>query len=225
MFFRYFFKSIGVAQNMTNYKLAIFDLDGTLVHSKPEYRYLVVGNVLRELGKTYTHEKIDSFWFETHRNEVIKREFQIQNPDDFWTTFKKHDSVELRKQYVETYSDVNFIVELKNKGIKTAIVTGAPNHMMNLETNLLGKDNFDCLISANPENGFLPKPDPQGIEFCLSQLGIDRKNAMYIGNGSEDVEAAKNANVFDVHIDRGEHKINIIPSLKINSLYELRRFF
>ena len=44
------------------YKAILFDLDGTLVHTAPEYRYLLVGNIikfLKEIGYVYCKYKED----------------------------------------------------------------------------------------------------------------------------------------------------------------------
>ena len=35
------------------YKLVVFDLDGTLVHTTAEYRYFVVPQTLKDLGKNF----------------------------------------------------------------------------------------------------------------------------------------------------------------------------
>ena len=47
------------------YKAVIFDLDGTLVHTMPEYRYKIVGQTVRDLGAKSSHHLIDKFWFQT----------------------------------------------------------------------------------------------------------------------------------------------------------------
>jgi phosphoglycolate phosphatase-like HAD superfamily hydrolase len=57
----------------------------------------------------------------------------------------------------------------------------------------------------------------------MRQLGVKNTACLYVGNADEDVETAKNAKVFDVLVDRGEHTYpDINPSLRIKSLYELK---
>jgi phosphoglycolate phosphatase-like HAD superfamily hydrolase len=54
-------------------------------------------------------------------------------------------------------------------------------------------------------------------------LRVKNTEAIYIGNGEEDIKTAKNANVLDVLLIRGEYEFqNVNPSIKINSLYDLR---
>ena len=40
---------------------------------------------------------------------------------------------------------------------------------------------------------------------CLKTLAIRPHEAMFVGNSEEDIHAAKEAGVFDILIERGEH--------------------
>ena len=207
------------------YKSVLFDLDGTLVHTLPKYRYLVVPQTLSEFDVVASKANIDRFWFgDPERDVVIKEGFGV-DVELFWKTFRKYDNPQLRKDKSRVYDDVDFIGELREKGYLTGIVTGAPAHIAFPEIELLGENNFDGIILACTSNGFKPKPHPHGLHECLNLLKIKSDEAIYVGNGDEDIEAAKNAGVFDILILRGEHDFcKLEPSLKINSLYELRKF-
>ncbi len=208
------------------YKAVVFDLDGTLVHTSPEYRYKVVFQVLNNLGalpSAFSNHNIDRFWFEAARDEIIKTLFGLE-PELFWKEFQKYDTTELRKQFTRLYDDIDFIKELRKSGYKIGIVTGAPMHIASLEIGMLGHDNFDAVVVAHSSNGFKPKPNPHGLYECLKLLGISKSEAVYVGNVDEDIETAKNAEVFDVLLLRGENEHrNAKPSMVINSLYELRQ--
>lgn len=203
----------------------IFDLDGTLVHTKPQHRYELVGRTLDELGvASYSKEQIDRFWFEGRREEKIKKCFGLE-PEVFWKTYKKYDSNELRERFTEVYDDVDFIGELKKNGYKVSIVTGAPRNILELEIGMVGKEFFDSVVRAQLTDGIHPKPSPHGIEKCLDSLRVSNEKSVYIGNSDEDILAAKGAGVFDVLLDRNEYEFDlekIKPSLVIESLYDLR---
>ncbi len=205
------------------YEAVVFDLDGTLVHTTPEYRYQIVGQILRDLGATASNHDIDRFWFETRRNAIIQEHFCLE-PIQFWETYRKYDTTELRRQFIKLYDDVDFIKELRQNKYKIGIVTGAPMHIASLEIGMLGEGDFDSIIIAQISNGIKPKPYPDGLESCLEILGVDRSKAIYVGNADEDVMTAKNAQVYDVLLVRGEYDFpDINPSLRIHSLYELRK--
>ena len=89
---------------------------------------------------------------------------------------------------------------------------------------MLGEGDFDGVVIAQISNGIQPKPHPHGLESCLELLRVDKSKAVYVGNADEDVATAKNAQVYDVLLVRGEHDFpDVNPSLRIHSLYELRQ--
>ena len=207
------------------FKAIIFDLDGTLVYTSPEYRYRIVSKTLRDFGVIASNKHIDGFWFEARRDEIIRKYFRLE-PEVFWEKYRKYDTTELRKKFTRPYRDVEFIRELKLNGYKIGIVTGAPNHIIDLEIRMIGKENFDAVVRAHISNGINPKPYPHGLERCLNLLKVPWSGAVYVGNSDEDVLAAKNAGVFDVLVDRKEYRFNLKnlrPSMVVDSLYDLEK--
>ena len=204
------------------YKAVIFDLDGTLVDTNKEYRYLVVGRTVEYLNKKTTNDDIDRFWFSGNRDEIIKERFKLE-PVEFWNNFKIFDKAELRIKYTKPYDDIGFIDELRQNGFKTGIVTGAPVHIADLEIGLIGENKFDSIVIAHNHNGYKQKPHPHGLINCLDQLNINNSEAIYVGNADEDIGTAINANVLDVLILRGDYEFpHLRPSKSICSLHELR---
>jgi phosphoglycolate phosphatase-like HAD superfamily hydrolase len=205
-----------------NYKAVIFDMDGTLVHTSPEYRYQIVGRVLEDLNGKHSKEGIDRFWFESRRDEIIQEYFGLE-PSLFWETYRRYDSMELREKFAKPYDDIDFIQELKKAGIKRGIVTGAPVHIASVQISMIGEEYFGGIVVAQSSNGIKPKPHPHGLEECLKILEVKNTEAMYVGNADEDVMTAQNAQVTSVLILRGEHPVvGVSPDIIINSLYDLR---
>lgn len=203
----------------------IFDLDGTLIHTIPQFRYELVGNILKELEIPPAQEEdIDAFWFEHERNKIVREKFGVAH-ELFWPVYHKHDTVPLRRIYSRPYKDVTFLKELKAKGKKIGLFTGAPEHIAELEIGLIGKNLFDEIIIARAINKIKQKPNAEGLILCLNKLKTPPDKALYIGNAEEDVLAAEQAGVSSALIDRGEYPFDHLqPTIALKSLYDLREY-
>jgi phosphoglycolate phosphatase-like HAD superfamily hydrolase len=202
-------------------KSFIFDLDGTLLSVKPEYRYQLLAAVLAEFGKTISKDHIDRFWFMPNRETLL-----IQwglNPDKFWNTFRKHDLPKKRKPYTIVFDDISYLSQLKKAGHKLALFTGSPPAIAEMELGLIDRSVFDAIVIASPLTGITPKPHPMGATECLRLLGSERMDTIYVGNSDEDILTARNAAIYSVLIDRGEHKHTLVPDAIISSLAELQK--
>lgn len=204
-------------------RAVLFDLDGTLVSTKPQYRYLVVGQALDKLGIfDCSRYGIDRLWFENDRDATVV-DLLGADPVKFWEAYKVYDTPELRKQWTEVYADVKPVLGmLKKRGLRLGVVTCAPLRVAPVELAMVGEGYFDAVVFARKERGLEHKPHPAGIEECLRLMQAPNNKAVYVGNAREDVECARNAGVLDVFIDRGEFEFEgLEPSITIKSLYEL----
>ena len=204
-----------------NYKAIIFDLEGTLADTNRECIRYMVGNAFKKFDMNLTNDEVDKFWFD-HNREKYLSDLGI-DIKSFWNVYRDFDKIDLRKKHLKLYGDVDIIPELKQDGYKIGIVTGSPTHVIALASEAMGRNNFDAIIRAQLTSGFKPKPHPESLERCLSIIHVANGDAVYLGNGQEDIDLARNARVHDILIDRGEHElIRETPSMKISSLYELR---
>ena len=91
------------------------------------------------------------------------------------------------------YPQVREVLQaLKGQGVKLAVVTNKEGRYTQvvLEAHALAPT-FDRIISGDT----LPtkKPTPVGINACLTQFGVDRSRALFVGDSSIDVATARNA--------------------------------
>ena len=206
------------------YRGIAFDLDGTLVETSSEYRYSITRQTLDVFRVTATIADIDRFWFESDKDGIIRACFNLE-PDSFWPVYRRRDTGEARIPYTTVYPEViNFLTDIKRAGYKIGIVTSAPDYIALPEIDLIGRDYFDSVILAKRSFGIQPKPHPMGLEKCLRELGVNPADAVYVGNGREDVLMAQTAKVYDVLINRGENIAleGLNPTLVISSLDQLR---
>ena len=185
-------------------KACIFDLDGTLCDSlttiayfanealkhfdlKPievnEYKYMVgtgyknlIRKMLNFLG-VYTDElfqKVGDYYFE------------IYDKDPLYLT--------------APYSGImDMLDNLKNKGIKTAILSNKPhNATLNVSKEILSGVEFSH-VQGNIEGAKL-KPAPDALLGIIDALGVAKEECLYIGDTSTDIETGKNAGVKTVGV-------------------------
>ena len=194
---------------LSPYKHISFDLDGTLVHTVPEYRYEIVPRVVKELGgKIDDKRHIDKFWFESGRDEVIKNHFGLE-PAAFWALFRKTDSADKRSPHTRAYDDAERTFrKLKSVGKIVSIITGAPHYLAQMEISKLNDAPYDFYLSVT-DSEFIEKPNPESLLFVIEKLKFEPKETVYIGNSNEDAYFAKNAGVDFIYLERREHEFDL----------------
>jgi len=209
---------------LNKYKHISFDLDGTLVHTVPEYRHEIVPMVVKELGGEIKNKhSIDKFWFESDRNNAIKNDFGLE-PTSFWNLFRKVDSAEKRFSHTRAYDDAERTLrKLKQMNKIVSIITGAPHHIANMEIEKLNGAPYDFYLSVT-DNKFPEKPDSQSFNYVLEKMNLKPSETVYIGNSNEDAYYAKNAGVSFIYLERKEHEFDL-KDYAINTIQSLDELF
>ena len=83
------------------------------------------------------------------------------------------------------------IKELKQSGVKTAVVSNKPDDSVVSLSERYYKGLFDCCLGEVP--GIARKPAPDMTRKALSVLKVDRKDAVYVGDSEIDLLTAKNS--------------------------------
>ncbi len=124
----------------------------------------------------------------------------------------------LSQPYPET---LQVLEQLKSKGIKIAIVSNTPKLSVDGVLEKFGMDKIFDAVCFSYENGYL-KTDPELFEIALEKLGVDKDEALMVGDSMEtDIAGAENAGVMAVLIDR---KGTREYENKIKSLTEIDQF-
>lgn len=189
-------------------KAVIFDLDGTLLntiddlgnsvnyvlkkHNYPtfsieEYKYKV-GNGMRKL--------IERSLPENKRNdetiEQILAEFMAYYGEHKMDKTAPYDNIE---QLLKT---------LKQKGVKTAVVTNKAHISAKPLMDEVFPDLFDAVIGQ--KEGVPTKPDPTSVFAVLKELGVSADECLYLGDSGVDMQTAKNAGIFGIGVLWGFRK-------------------
>lgn len=198
----------------------VFDNDCTLTRPTMGYMLGTVRYAAHKQGKDVTDEMCRMFWYVHDRKRTITKVMGLEY-DRFWIDFRENDTVEKRARNTIKYPDVQALKHLKQRGFKLGIVSGAPPEMLKISLSMLPVT-FGAIVIANHHFGHQDKPHPSSLQEVLERLGTTPQEAVYIGNSSEDILLAQNADVLDIWIDRNEYPLDgIAPSITIESLYGL----
>ena len=209
----------------------IFDLDGVIVNTVPLH-FKAWKQMFNEYGKKFSFkdykQKVDGIPRMSGARAVLSDLSQEElneaaaKKQGYFLEFLKTEGI---KVYSST---INFIKVLRKNNYRVAVISSSKNCLFILEkTNLVNL--FDVIITGNDiKRG---KPNPDVFLLAAEKLNLNPKNCIVFEDAVLGVEAAKNAKMKVVGIDR-YHKPErlkeadlIINDLKEISLPKIKELF
>ena len=194
-----------------NYNI-IFDLDGTLIHSVPDMHNAIIKTLTKYNLKNISEYKLQTFVGEgmlSLSKKVV--DFCGGNESLYKTFFDNY-----RKNYSEQpykYSTLmpgvmdalNFFHE---KNIPMGICTNKRQFVTEkLLDQMSLKDFFGVIVGACDDIPLKPKPDM--VLLAMDQFGTTNRSFYMVGDTSNDIDAAKAANIKSIAISGGYTHVNV----------------
>lgn len=177
-------------------KLCVFDLDGTLVNSISD----IAASMNRALAVfgCPIHTEEEYCRMVGHGMNLLVQRALPDEKKDRWEELAE----EYHKHYIAHCCDLSkpypgildLVAKLKMQGIGAAVLSNKP-HLQTLKMveTLFPRGIFDAVLGQKEE--FPRKPDPSSLFYLMTELEIDRKNVLYIGDSAVDITLGKNAGV------------------------------
>ena len=187
-----------------NIKACIFDLDGVIVDTA-KYHYLAWKKLADELGIEFT----------LHDNERLKGVSRMRSLEillelgkaEYSETDKQAMATKKNTWYVDFIyqlkpTDIlpgakDFLIELREQGIKTALGSASKNAPLILEK-LSISSLFDVIVDGNIVSR--AKPDPEVFLKGAEALKVDPMECVVFEDAQAGIDAAKNAKMVCVGI-------------------------
>ncbi|AHL74096.1 phosphoglycolate phosphatase [Stutzerimonas stutzeri] len=212
-------------------RLAMFDLDGTLMDSVPDLA-AAVDKMLMLLGRQPAGVAQVRDWVGNGSRVLVRRALAGQLQHDGVADELADEALALFMQaysgnheLTTVYSGVRECLDwLRERDVKLAIVTNKPAQFIEpllQEKGLAGY--FQWLVGGDT----LPqqKPDPAALLWVMDQAEVEPGASLFVGDSRNDVRAAKAAAVPCVALsygyNHGEPIANEQPALVLDDLREL----
>lgn len=186
------------------YKAVIFDMDGTILNTLDDL-FQATNYTLKHFGYAErTFDEVRMFVGNGIR-KLVERALPAgasdekidEALDEFLRFYKDHTN-----DYTSAYPGIQKLVtELKKLGIKTGVSTNKAD----APAQVLGQKYFDGVFDliVGQQDGLNIKPAPDSVELILEKFGIEKKDAVFIGDSDVDVETAKNSGLDFIGVDWG----------------------
>lgn len=185
----------------TSIECVLFDLDGTLIDTAPDF-IIVVNALLAENEREAISPAVIRQTVSDGARALVKLAFNIEEDDPDFTRLNER-LLALYYEQLQTTQSVIYpgLAELLQKfaaqGIRWGIVTNKPElYAERLLTQLDLRDACQSLVC--PDHVEHRKPHPEPILLACQQLGCGTERTVYIGDHVRDIQAAKNADVIAV---------------------------
>lgn len=177
-----------------SYKLAVFDMDGTVLDTLDDLAN-AVNHTLSEFGMPpRTNKEVRSYLGNGVRN-LIKcaapggtDEAVIDKMLDFYRPYYGAHSADRTAPYAGI---PEMLKSLRAAGCRTALLSNKPDAPAVALCERYFPGLFD--YAAGEKEGIVRKPAPDGLFPIFEKLGVDKSEAVYIGDSEVDVATAKNA--------------------------------
>ncbi|ACA38063.1 pyrophosphatase PpaX [Lysinibacillus sphaericus] len=173
-------------------KALLFDFDGTLLNTNE----LIIQTFMHVLNERFPGQfsPKDCLKF---IGPSLKQTFNDIAPGEEEALIAKYRAwnIEHHDELVSQYPDVvSTLEQLKAQGIRLAIVSTKRNDTIDRGLSILGATHlFDVRIGTDDVHNV--KPDPEPVLLALERLGINKDDAIMIGDNSHDIEAGHRAGV------------------------------
>ncbi|MGG2052861.1 pyrophosphatase PpaX [Lysinibacillus pakistanensis] len=173
-------------------KALLFDFDGTLLNTND----LIIQTFMHVLNERFPgqYSPKDCLKFLGPSLKQTMSDIAPGEEDAMIAKYRKYNELH-HDELVTQYPDVVPTLEqLKAMGLKLAIVSTKRNGMIDRGLSVLGANHlFDVRIGTDDVKNV--KPDPEPVLLALERLGVNKEEAIMIGDNSHDIEAGHNAGI------------------------------
>jgi phosphoglycolate phosphatase len=181
-------------------KAVLFDLDGTLLDTAPEF-YALAKHMLEQrdiapLAYAEFRETVSD-----GARGMVKKAFRIEEDDAQFESLRQEflalyaEKLATRTELFAGMGDVLDFVE--SHGMVWGVVTNKPNAFAEPLLRALGLLER-CAVLVCPDHVSERKPHPEALYLACDKIGCGIDEAIYVGDHRRDIESARNAGMASI---------------------------
>ena len=182
-------------------KAVLFDLDGTLIDTAADFI-----RIIQDMCREENRDIVDAALIRTQVSEGARAMVKLVYPhlDVEDPIFLAH-----RQRFLDIYgADIAvdtdlfegmypLLEALEAKQIPWGIVTNKPRWLSEALLDALNLTER-CAVLVCPEDVKQTKPDPEPMYLAASQINIDAKECIYVGDHPRDIDAGRHAGMYTI---------------------------
>ena len=167
--------------------IALFDLDGVILDSEGDYT-----KFWDEMGKKYLG--VSDFGITIKGQTLVKilgDNYRREDHEEITTQLMDYES-KMPFEYIPGAR--RFLDALSRSGVRMAVVSNKPHReTTRVVQTLFPRDTFSMVLGMMEK--FEKKPALEPLEFVLNYLGVEKEDAVYVGDSDVDVAFARNTGI------------------------------
>ena len=194
-------------------ELVIFDLDGTLLYTIEDLRDSVNYALSQFDMPAVSLEAATANVGNGVKNLIslcAPAETDTQTLEKILSTFKEHYKGNMENKTRPYDGIVKMLEKLKEKGIKTAVLS----NKFDAATVRLCEHLMPGLIDlpVGEREGVPRKPSPVAVDSIIQTLKCKKENSVFVGDSDTDIKTGKNADISTVAVSWGYRKRELLVS-------------
>ncbi|MCC8077781.1 MAG: HAD family hydrolase [Oscillospiraceae bacterium] len=185
-------------------KLAIFDLDGTVLDTLDDLHDSVNFALAQHGFALRPREEVRAFVGCGMRNLIVRCVSEgtpQEQTDAVLACFRQRYAAHCMDRTRPYDGVLDMLRTLRGRGVYTAVVSNKADATVQTLCRHYFPDLFDYV--SGERDGVRRKPAPDAVNAVLCALGIAREEAIYIGDSEVDVATAENAALRCIAVDWG----------------------
>ena len=176
-------------------KLVLFDLDGTLIDTAPDFLY-ALNKILKKNGEDAITEEEIRFHISEGTSKMINTFFKIKQGDENFKKYKNQFLSEYKLNLTKNsrlFDGMKLLIQyLDNNSIMYGVVT---NKYFEYAEPIIKsfKELRNLKVIICPDHVSISKPDPEGILLACKKLDVAPDNTIYLGDHLNDLMAGQAA--------------------------------